>query len=157
MNILIVEDHEELRKMLVLEVERRLTRNGSFAPACGGVVYEASTLGLALDALAFRRVDAILCDGEFPIGWATLSFTSLSQSEAWLAVAYRAALEGKRFALFSGDLETVDKARAIGIVGAFLKPDGLRDALDFLMHVGAHGRAPLQTTPGPLADATGIP
>ena len=110
MRILIVEDELELGpllvKMLAAVDHMTLRRVDHF--------YVVTDLEAAVKMVG--EVDAVLCDGSFPV-----SSDTTSPSENWSIVAYRAQQSGVPCVVYSGDPDSVALARECGNV-AFGKP-----------------------------------
>lgn len=157
MNILIVDDHEAIRKLAAAEIRARRPQELNMGFSDG--IFEAGTLRSAQEILAQYSIDAILCDGTFPAsslgGWQ-------AGTDNWIVLAAEARLRQKRFVLLTGEPGLAARAIDLGFA-AFEKPTGLRAAIEYLLS-DAGGRLPeaepatgdREPETGQLPDATGF-
>jgi CheY-like chemotaxis protein len=141
MTILIVEDHLELREMLVKLVAARaplatiLTADNldDAVRTLNPQISQISQSPGSLSAPSAQSVDCILCDGSFPLAPKGYLTQYNQPREHWHEVAGLAKKYGIRFVLLSGDPDLVERARAKGHA-AFVKPDGTHAAIEQLLN-----------------------
>lgn len=116
MNILIVEDDPQIRRMLVQFIEER-----------GHRALEANDLDGAEGLVS--SADAVISDGNFPT-WITVGLTQ-PKPDNWLAVLLRARRLGIPFVLMSGALELEPVAKLVR-VPFFPKPCDIDQIVELL-------------------------
>jgi len=126
MNILIVEDHEELGRVLVeslVAIDHRAEPRDQIV-----AIWTARDVETAAGILP--RCSAVLCDGRF-----LATPEAKEPSENWMIIASHAARHGVRFILYSADEDALRMARLCGLA-AFAKPTPVETLYAVLMGRG---------------------
>jgi len=126
--ILVVDDDEYLRRMLVRLVKER-ARDGGIGETS---VYEAASLLEAEDYA--QRVDGVISGGGFPFG-----LNQGARPGSWLMLLLACGIGRVRFSLFTGDQEQLELAEKLFLGGrmgvrAFAKPIDGRAAIEWALN-----------------------